>query len=55
MAGGFGHLTVLPCPPVVHGTVSAARAGLWKLVSGAWKGVLEIMRHWRGAAVGCEN
>ena len=40
MAGGFSHLTVLPCPPVVHGTVSAARAGLWKLVSGAWKGVL---------------
>lgn len=40
MAGGFGHLTVLPCPPVAHGMASAARAGLWKLVSGAWKGVL---------------
>ena len=37
---GSGHLTVLPCPPVAHGMASAARAGLWKLVSGAWKGVL---------------
>ena len=40
MAGGFGQITVLPCPPVAHGMVSAVRAALWKLVSGAWKSAL---------------
>jgi 2-polyprenyl-3-methyl-5-hydroxy-6-metoxy-1,4-benzoquinol methylase len=32
-AAGFGSVTVLPCPPVAHGVVSAARLALWKLIS----------------------
>jgi SAM-dependent methyltransferase len=34
---GFRAVTVLPCPPVVHGVPSAARVAVWKLVSGVWK------------------
>ena len=37
VACGFGHVTVLPCPPVAHGLVSAFRASVWKLASGVWK------------------
>lgn len=40
MASGFGQVTVLSCPPLAHGLISAARAGLWKLASGVWKTIL---------------
>lgn len=36
-AAGFASVTVLPCPPLAHGAVSAARSVLWKLVSGVCK------------------
>ena len=36
-AAGFAAVTVLPCPPPAHGAASAARAVLWKLVSGGCK------------------
>ena len=26
-------MTVLPCPPIAHGLVSAARVALWKSIS----------------------
>jgi len=32
-AAGFGSVTVLPCPPIAHGVVSAARVALWRLIS----------------------
>jgi SAM-dependent methyltransferase len=32
-AAGFGSVTVLPCPPIAHGLVSAARVALWKPIS----------------------
>jgi len=28
---------VLPCPPVAHGLVSAARVAVWKPISGLYK------------------
>lgn len=40
MASGFGQVTILSCPPLAHGLISAARAGLWKLASGVWKTIL---------------
>ena len=36
-AAGFGRVTVLPCPPVAHGLVSAARVAVWKPISGLYK------------------
>ncbi len=36
-AAGFGSVTVLPCPPIAHGLVSAARGALWKPISAACK------------------
>jgi SAM-dependent methyltransferase len=36
-AAGFGPVTVLPCPPVAHGIVSAVRAGLWKPISAFYR------------------
>jgi 2-polyprenyl-3-methyl-5-hydroxy-6-metoxy-1,4-benzoquinol methylase len=32
-AAGFRLVTVMPCPPIAHGLVSAARAALWKPIS----------------------
>jgi 2-polyprenyl-3-methyl-5-hydroxy-6-metoxy-1,4-benzoquinol methylase len=32
-AAGFGSVFVLPCPPVAHGLVSAARLAIWKSIS----------------------
>ena len=34
---GFAVVTVRPCPPVVHGLLSAARALVWKSVSASCK------------------
>jgi SAM-dependent methyltransferase len=39
-AAGFGPVTARPCPPVAHGVPSAARAVVWKLVSGLCKTAL---------------
>jgi 2-polyprenyl-3-methyl-5-hydroxy-6-metoxy-1,4-benzoquinol methylase len=39
-ATGFGGVTVAPCPPVAHGLRSAARAAVWKVVSGLCKTAL---------------
>jgi 2-polyprenyl-3-methyl-5-hydroxy-6-metoxy-1,4-benzoquinol methylase len=36
-AAGFSSVIVLPCPPVAHGVVSAARAVLWKPISAMYK------------------
>ena len=36
-ATGFEAVTVMPCPPPVHGVISAARWALWKLISGLYK------------------
>jgi SAM-dependent methyltransferase len=36
-AAGFGSVSVLACPPVVHGLTSAARAALWKPFSALCK------------------
>jgi 2-polyprenyl-3-methyl-5-hydroxy-6-metoxy-1,4-benzoquinol methylase len=36
-AAGFAAVTVRACPPLAHGAVSAARAAVWKLVSGGCK------------------
>jgi 2-polyprenyl-3-methyl-5-hydroxy-6-metoxy-1,4-benzoquinol methylase len=36
-AAGFASVTVLPCPPVAHGLVSAARVALWKPISVFYK------------------
>jgi len=36
-AAGFSSVVVTSCPPVVHGLASAARAGVWKPVSGLLK------------------
>ena len=36
-ATGFCSVTVLPCAPIAHGLVSAARVAVWKLVSGLYK------------------
>ncbi len=32
-AAGFASVTVLPCPPVAHGLLSAARVAVWKPIS----------------------
>jgi SAM-dependent methyltransferase len=39
-AAGFSSVTVLPCPPVAHSLLSAARVAVWKLVSGLCKTAL---------------
>ena len=36
-AAGFRSVTVLPCPPVAHGVMSAARVAVWKPVSALFK------------------
>jgi len=36
-ASGLEMVTVLPCPPIAHGLVSAARVALWKLFSAGWR------------------
>lgn len=36
-ATGYGSVDVRPCPPVVHGVPSRARAMIWKAFSGAMK------------------
>lgn len=36
-AAGFASLRVLPCPPVAHGPVSAARAALWRPISALYR------------------
>jgi SAM-dependent methyltransferase len=36
-AVGFASVAVAACPPVAHGLPSAARAGVWKLISGLCK------------------
>jgi 2-polyprenyl-3-methyl-5-hydroxy-6-metoxy-1,4-benzoquinol methylase len=36
-AAKFGSVTVLSCPPIAHGLVSAARAALWKPISAVCK------------------
>lgn len=35
-ASGFSSITVLSCPPVAHGIVSAARVAVWKAVSASY-------------------
>jgi 2-polyprenyl-3-methyl-5-hydroxy-6-metoxy-1,4-benzoquinol methylase len=32
-AAGFASVTVMPCPPIAHGLVSALRVALWKPIS----------------------
>ena len=39
-AAGFAVIAVRPCPPVAHGLLSVARAGVWKSVSASCKIVL---------------
>jgi 2-polyprenyl-3-methyl-5-hydroxy-6-metoxy-1,4-benzoquinol methylase len=39
-AGGFGSVAVLPCPPIAHGLLSAARVALWKPISAFYQIVL---------------
>jgi SAM-dependent methyltransferase len=41
-AAGFGPVTVIGCPPSAHGVASAARAVLWKPVSGLLKFALAV-------------
>ncbi len=41
-AAGFRYVAVLPCPPVAHGILSAARAVAWKPVSGLIKFALTV-------------
>jgi SAM-dependent methyltransferase len=36
-AAGFGSVSVLPCPPIAHGLVSAGRAALWQPISALCK------------------
>lgn len=36
-AAGFGSVTVLPCPPIAHGFLSAARVAVWKPVSACFR------------------
>jgi 2-polyprenyl-3-methyl-5-hydroxy-6-metoxy-1,4-benzoquinol methylase len=36
-AAGLGSVTVLPCPPVAHGLVSAVRVAVWKQVSAFYR------------------
>lgn len=36
-AAGFRSVSILPCPPVVHGLISAARLAVWKPISGLFK------------------
>jgi hypothetical protein len=36
-AAGFGPVTVLPCPPIAHGLMSATRVAMWKLISAGYK------------------
>ena len=36
-AAGFRSVLVLPCPPVRHGLISAARLAAWKPISGIFK------------------
>ena len=36
-ATGFCAVTVLSCPPIAHGLVSAARVAVWKPISGLYK------------------
>jgi 2-polyprenyl-3-methyl-5-hydroxy-6-metoxy-1,4-benzoquinol methylase len=36
-AAGFGSVAVLPCPPVAHGMVSAARVALWQPISAFYR------------------
>ncbi|MGH3401396.1 MAG: class I SAM-dependent DNA methyltransferase [Streptosporangiaceae bacterium] len=40
LATGFSSVTVVACPPVAHGLPSAARAVIWKAVSGLCKTAL---------------
>src|ERR1022692_4109913 len=37
VATGFDSVTVLPCPPVAHGLVSALRVGVWKPISAFYR------------------
>jgi len=41
-AAGFGHVTVMGCPPSAHGVPSAIRAALWRPVSGLLKLTLAV-------------
>lgn len=36
-AAGFESVTILPCPPIAHGLVSAARVVLWKPISAFYR------------------
>ena len=36
-AAGFASVRVMPCTPIAHGVVSAARVAAWKAVSALWK------------------
>lgn len=40
LATGFSSVTIVPCPPVAHGVLSAARVAVWKVVSGLCKTAL---------------
>ena len=41
-AAGLGPVTVIGCPPPVHGAASALRAAAWKQVSGLFKLMLAV-------------
>jgi SAM-dependent methyltransferase len=41
-AAGFSAVEVIGCPPAAHGLISAARATLWKPVSGLFKLALAV-------------
>jgi SAM-dependent methyltransferase len=41
-AAGLGPVTVIGCPPPVHGAASALRAAAWKPVSGLFKLMLAV-------------
>ena len=41
-ASGLGPVTVIGCPPPVHGAASALRAAAWKQVSGLFKLMLAV-------------
>jgi SAM-dependent methyltransferase len=41
-AVGFGSVKILPCPPIAHGLVSAARVALWKPISALYRIALAV-------------
>lgn len=54
-ATGFGSVVVRPCPPVVHGLPSRARALAWRVVSSALKAAVVIETGQRRELVVTQN